>query len=74
MKQRLQELFQLTEKDFGTHESDLYVKWTPQVWDYLKTCYKFFSNCKTFKNQIDGETWIDIPFANDQFWTKRGIK
>jgi hypothetical protein len=52
--------------DFSSHESDLYVRCTPEVWAWLQKNYAFISNCKTFINQITHTTWIDIPFANDK--------
>jgi len=49
------------------HESDLYVKVTPESQAILNT---YYSRCmvSTFKSQIDGETWADVPFAYKPFW------
>ena len=55
------------------HESDLYVKATPQAraiilaWE-AETGIK---NRETFKSAIDGSPWYDIPFAYDPFWSKK---
>jgi len=61
LKQTLIELF--PDAKFDRHETDLYVKFTPEIWQYLKTNYEFFSNIHRFNSQADRETWIDIPFA-----------
>jgi hypothetical protein len=51
------------------HESDLYVKKTPESEKIVKG-YKFRSNVKVFKNNIDGTMWYDIPFAYTPWWNK----
>lgn len=55
------------------HESDLYAKVTPEstriVIDYLAGDSR--NMVTTFKNQIDGEKWYDIPFAYDPHWEAR---
>lgn len=71
MKAELQKHLNLPDSDFGYHESDLYVKDSPQVTDYLQKNYQFWCNCKKFKNRIDGKIWIEIPFANSEFWAKK---
>lgn len=51
--------------EIDSHASDLYVKSTPEVLALVQLSEKNYS---TFKSNIDGETWIDIPFAYDPFW------
>ena len=63
IKQMLISDLGLTDADFDQHESDLYVRRTPEVEAWLKDNYKFYSNVTKFKNQIDGQTWLDIPFG-----------
>ena len=63
----------LTDSDFAYHESDLYVRDTPEVRAYLKKNYKFWRNVKGFTCQIEGVLWFDIPFANEKFWKDRGV-
>lgn len=48
------------------HESDLYVKLTPESQKIIDA-YKFKSNVTKF---VYGymEVWYDIPFAYDPFW------
>lgn len=52
------------------HESDLYALKTP-VSERLIRTYRFRSNVTTFRSQIDGKIWYDIPFAYTPAWTKR---
>jgi len=49
------------------HESDLYVKRTTAS-DNIIAGYKYKSNVTTFKSQIDGLIWFDIPFAYSPYW------
>ena len=70
MQSELKEKLGLTEQDFFTHESDLYVVARPEVVSYLKANYKYWSNCTYFKCQVTGRQMIDIPFANENFWNK----
>ena len=51
--------------EIDSHASDLYVKSTPRSIGLVQLSEKNYS---TFKSNIDGETWIDIPFAYDPFW------
>lgn len=69
INQQLIEKFPDLQKDH--HESDLYIEYTPEVWEYLKENYEFFKNCSTFFSTEDQKRWIDIPFAFDQFWNKK---
>ena len=56
----------LKEKGIPTdhHESDLYVKATPEAIELTKD----FESRTFFKSNIDGELWIDLPFRYDPFW------
>jgi hypothetical protein len=53
------------------HESDLYVKDTPGI---AKIIEGYGYRTYPFTNQIDGTTWIDIPFAYTPWWEKRVMK
>ena len=57
--------------EIGNHASDLYVP-DNEVTRKIIAGYEFKSNCTTFRNQINGETWVDIPFAYDPWWKSRG--
>lgn len=52
------------------HASDLYLQATPAAralitaWDYRIDGWRV----RTFRSQIDGRTWYDIPFAYRPFW------
>ena len=53
------------------HESDLYVKVTPESQKIVND-YEFKSNVTKFHSQIEGEgMYFDIPFAFDPFWDKK---
>ena len=48
-----------------SHESDLYVRATPEAVALVKASgwsHMFF------QSQIDGQTWIDVAFAFEPFW------
>lgn len=48
------------------HESDLYVRATPRAFAILREFKR--AGCHTFRSQIDGLLWIDVPFAYEPFW------
>ena len=69
-------LFQAIKKagiPYETHESDLYLPATKEVLELIKK-YHPQSNIQVFKSEIDGKTWIDIPFAYEPWWEKRTKK
>jgi len=49
------------------HESDLYVKATPEAIELTKD----FESREFFTSNIDGERWIDLPFRYDPFWDEK---
>jgi hypothetical protein len=56
--------------ELDSHESDLYVKATPEA---LAILAEWGGNhgrhsAEFFRHQVTGETWIDIPFAFDPWW------
>lgn len=58
------------------HESDLYVKDTPEARAILMTHDKKPGTwgCPGFTSAIDGTRWLDVPFCYDPYWEKRGAK
>jgi hypothetical protein len=49
------------------HESDLYVRASPQTWAIIRGHGgSQASNARTFMSE--GVQWIDIPFAYEPFW------
>jgi hypothetical protein len=50
------------------HESDLYCLATPEAWRIVGLSGWSHS---TFTSQIDGRTWIDLPFGYEPFWCAR---
>lgn len=61
-------------EEIATYESsgsDLFLKVTP-VSTYLIEQYDFKENVKKFRDNIDHEPWYEIPFANCDWWEKRG--
>lgn len=58
----------LAETDFDTHQSDLYVRELPRVRKWLKDHYPHYCNVTSFVSQIDNKVWLDVPFANEDFW------
>lgn len=57
----------------GNHESDLYVKATPEAEAILKAHGKTPGawGCESFISNIDKTRWYDIPFAYKPWWEKR---
>lgn len=57
----------------SNHESDLYVKDTPEAVVILvangKTPGAF--GCERFRSRIDEAYWFDVPFMYDPYWEKR---
>lgn len=59
-------------QELDHHESDLYVKWTPEADAIIKAHGgPEAANARSFKNNKDGKRWIDIPFAYAPWWEKR---
>ncbi len=66
LKQRLLHAgLSLKEKDFDTHESDLYVVYTADTEKWLKEHMSEgdFRQVKAFMSERDGLKWFDIPFG-----------
>ena len=68
-EQLMQAIPKLTERDFATHATDLYVVAYPEVTKWLKENYEWWSNVTHFTGQR-GSDWngsekpcYDIPFA-----------
>lgn len=59
-----------------SHESDLYVKATPEADTILKAhgITPGAWGCERFTSQIDKQTWYDLPFMYDPWWEKRTAK
>jgi hypothetical protein len=54
-----------------SHESDLYALATPEALAIVRASGWSFS---FFRSNIDGRTWIDLPFAYSPWWEKRQPK
>lgn len=55
---------------YANHASDLYIpvnSYTSKLVDQ----YEYRSNITTFKSQIDGLLWYDIPFAYLPYWSAK---
>lgn len=55
------------------HESDLYAKVSDTSRAIIKTYYDTYT-IRTFRSEIDGELWYDIPFAFLPFWERRSAR
>jgi hypothetical protein len=74
LKEQLREECNLTEDDFGSHASDLYVKHSEAVEKWLKSNYEFYKSCVKFRSQIDRELWFDIPFGYmEEYYKTRNV-
>ena len=57
--QTVKDDLKLKDNEIDTHETDLYVKDSEKARCYFKIKKHSFS---CFKSEIDGKTWLDIPF------------
>jgi len=57
--------------EFDHHESDLYIENTSTAMEILKEFPLNKQNARDFISRIDGEAWIDVPFAYEPFWIQR---
>jgi hypothetical protein len=51
-----------------SHESDLYLRATPEALELLERFPLHKKNAQAFTCEIHGGKWLDIPFAFDPFW------
>ena len=66
-----QSIFQAMKKagcTYCSHESDLYVEDSRIARHILGQYPTERANSRTFVSKIDGNLWIDIPFAYDPWW------
>ena len=54
--------------NIDNHYSDLYAPATNEV---LKVLDSFGVSYSTFKNNINGEAWVDVPFQYDPYWENK---
>jgi hypothetical protein len=57
--------------EIDSHESDLYVKATPEAIAIVKASgwtHEYFTN------QRDGTRWIDVAFAFSPWWQRRAMR
>lgn len=52
------------------HQSDLYAKATDVSREIVQR-YQFASIVTTFRSNIDGSQWFDIPFAYEPYWEQK---
>ena len=50
------------------HESDLYVRDTPIARLVIR---QFGRESSGFTSKVDGQRWLDVPFAYEPFWNKK---
>jgi len=53
----------------NNHSSDLYIPVTPETTALIR---KHGHRATTFKNQVEGGIWYDVPFAYLPFWKASG--
>ncbi len=58
--------------EYSSWQSDLYFP-KNKTTDEIVSRYEFKGNVTTFKDNITGNTWYDVPFAYDPFWESKGI-
>lgn len=55
--------------EIDNHESDLYVKATPEAVALVKASTS--KSWAYFRSEVDGTSWIDVPFYYSPFWRAR---
>jgi len=56
--------------EMNNHETDLYLKATDRVLSLLHE-YDYKENVTYFTSNIDGELWLDVPFAYIPEWDRK---
>lgn len=64
----LYEDLQSTGAEMDNHESDLYVKATPETRLLVEVSGLTFTE---FRSEADGAAWLDVPFAYLPWWEHR---
>ena len=57
----------MAQNEIDHHASDLYLKVTP-ISRELVDQYEWRQNVTTFRDQIEGKLWYEIPFAFTPYW------
>ena len=60
----------MEENEIDNHCSDLYVKKNDISTSFVNE-YEFKQNVTTFRDQIEGQIWYDIPFAYSEYYINR---
>jgi len=56
--------------EMDSHESDLYLRDTPQALALIVSYRGMRHGAKRFRSAVDGNIWFDVPFAFAPFWRK----
>lgn len=56
--------------ELSGHCSDIYCPVTPETTAIINN-YEFKKNVKTFKSEIDGQPWYEIPLASEDYYKSR---
>ena len=70
IKEQLLELGMKPE-EIDSHCSDLYVL-KNSISDKFVSSYEFKQNVKSFRSELDGKIWYEIPFAYTEYYKNRG--
>jgi len=63
LKERIQFALNIPENHFDNHKTDLYIMFSESVNNWLKDNYEYYNNITRFISRIDGNIWLEIPFA-----------
>jgi len=66
----IHELMEKTGARISGHYSDLYVEVNKETKKIISE-YKHKSLVSIFRSEVDGKLYYDIPFANDDYWSKK---
>lgn len=65
---RIREEFPKLAPTITNWQSDLYIEYTKELWNWLKNNYDYFKNCSTFICNLTGKQYIEIPFASEKWF------
>ena len=60
----------MKEEEIGNWCSDLHVLKNDISTKFINE-YEFKQNVKTFRSEIDGSIWYDVPFAYSEYYNER---
>lgn len=61
-REQIKQALNLTDDEIDSHETDLYIKHTPEREKKIIELYPFYAPIGSFYSNIDHAKWIELPF------------